>query len=185
MFCTDHVDNALGRLRDLLVLAEKASRSYSPSKDDDDNEVSVSRKTIELFLKFMTSRTGEFLKEPLVHEIAEAIDGMASISENRILELTRGVIRPLPGGIGPINTKRMEEIKAVIDVLQSALLVKDSGNDVRLKRRERLEFAQEFAKELLLLLNDQERREMAAPLITELTNVVQLVAVEILEVRLS
>ena len=26
MFCTDHVDNALGRLRDLLVLAEKASR---------------------------------------------------------------------------------------------------------------------------------------------------------------
>ena len=44
----------------------------------------------------------------------------------------------------------MEEIKAVIDVLQSALLVKDSGNDVRLKRRERLEFAQEFAEQQVL-----------------------------------
>lgn len=166
-----------------MVLAEKASRSYNPSKDDDDNEVSVSRKTIELFLNFMTSRTGEFLKEPLVHEIAETIDGMASMGENRILELTRGVIRPLPGGIGPINTKRMEEMKAVIDVLQSALLVKGNGDNGRLMRSERLELAQEFARELLSLLNDQELRDTAAPLLAELKNIVQLVAVEILEVR--
>ena len=35
-----------GRLRDLLVLAEKASRSYDPSTDNDEDKGSVSRKTI-------------------------------------------------------------------------------------------------------------------------------------------
>jgi hypothetical protein len=168
-----------------LVLAEKASRSYDPSKDNDEDKVSVSRKTIDLFLKFMTSKTGVFLKEPLVHELAEAIDGMASMGENNILELSRGLIRPLPGGNGPINTKRMEEMRAVVDVLQSALLMKDIGEDGANKRQERLELAKEFAKEMLLLLSDDERRETAAPILAELTNVVQMVAVEVLEIRSS
>ena len=174
-----------GRLRDLLVLAEKASRSYDPSKDNGEDKVSVSRKTIDLFLKFMTSRTGEFLKEPLVHELAEAIDGMASMGENNILELTRGLIRPLPGGNGPINTKRMEEMRAVVDVLQSALLMAGDGDSGANKRKERLELAQEFVSEMLSLLNDEERRESAAPLLAELRSVVQLVAVEVLEIRSS
>ena len=175
----------LGRLRDLLVLAEKASRSYDPSKDNDEDKVSVSRKTIDLFLKFMTSRTGEFLKEPLVHELAEAIDGMASMGENNILELTRGFIRPLPGGNGPINTKRMEEMRAVVDVLQSALLMTGDGESGDTKRKERLELVQEFIAEILSLLNDDKRRESAAPLLAELRSVVQLVAVEVLEIRSS
>lgn len=174
-----------GRLRDLLVLAEKASRSYDPSKDNDEDKVSVSRKTIDLFLKFFTSKTGVFLKEPLVHELAEAIDGMASIGENNILELSRGLIRPLPGGNGPINTKRMEEIRAVVDVLQSAFLMKGNSDENSQKKKERVELAQEFAKEMFLLLNDDERRETAAPILAELTNVVQLVAVEVLEIRSS
>ena len=173
-----------GRLRDLLVLAEKASRSYDPSKNKDDDKVSVSRKTIDLFLKFMTSKTGVFLKEPLVHELAEAIDGMASMGESNILELSRGLIRPLPGGNGPINTRRMEEMRAVVDVLQSALLMK-SEDDGKGKRQERLELAREFARELFLLFSDEERRESAAPLLSELTNVVQMVAVEVLEIRSS
>jgi hypothetical protein len=167
-----------------LVLAEKASRSYDPSKDKDDDKVSVSRKTIDLFLKFMTSKTGVFLKEPLVHELAEAIDGMASMGESNILELSRGLIRPLPGGNGPINTRRMEEMRAVADVLQSALLMK-SEDDGKGKRQERLELAREFARELFLLFSDEERRESAAPLLSELTNVVQMVAVEVLEIRSS
>ncbi|KAL3791280.1 hypothetical protein HJC23_000897 [Cyclotella cryptica] len=173
-----------GRLRDLLVLAEKASRSYDPSKDKDEDKVSVSRKTIDLFLKFMTSKTGVFLKEPLVHELAEAIDGMASMGESNILELSRGFIRPLPGGNGPINTKRMKEMRAVVDVLQSALLMK-SDDDGRGKRQERLELAREFARELFVLFSDEARRESAAPLVSELTTVVQMVAVEVLEIRSS
>jgi hypothetical protein len=174
-----------GRLRDLLVLAEKASRSYDPSKDNDEDKVSVSRKTIDLFLRFMTSKTGAFLKEPLVHELAEAIDGMASMGENNLLELSRGFIRPLPGGSGPINTKRMEEMRAVVDVLQSALLMKGNGDHDGNKRQERLELAQEFAREMLSLINDEERREIAVPLLDELRSVVQLVAVEVLEIRSS
>lgn len=172
-----------GRLRDLLVLAEKASRSYDPSKDKDDDTVSVSRKTIDLFLKFMTSKTGLFLKEPLVHELAEAIDGMASMGESTLLNLSRGLVRPLPGGNGPINTKRMEEMKAVVDVLQSALLVGEE--DVGEQRKERMELAGEFAQGVLLVFSDEERRELAAPILAELTSVIQMVAVEVLEIRSS
>lgn len=173
-----------GRLRDLLVLAEKASRSYDPSKDvSDDDKVNVSRKTIDLFLKFMTSKTGLFLKEPLVHELAEAIDGMASMGESSLLRLSRGLVRPLPGGNGPVNTKRMEEMKAVADVLQSALANEDnSGGE---QRQERMELAKEFAQGLLVLFSDEERRELAAPLLADLTSVIQMVAVEVLEIRSS
>lgn len=172
-----------GRLRDLLVLAEKASRSYDPSKDNIDDKVSVSRKTIDLFLKFMTSKTGVFLKEPLVHELAEAIDGMASMGESSLLRLSRGLIRPLPGGNGPVNTRRMEEMKALVEVLQSALVVgeEDKGE----QRQERMELAGEFAQALLLLFSDGQRRELAAPLLAELTDVIQMVAVEVLEIRSS
>jgi hypothetical protein len=173
-----------GRLRDLLVLAEKASRSYDPSKDNDEDKVSVSRKTIDLFLKFMTSKTGLFLKEPLIRELAEAIDGMASMGESNLLRLSRGLIRPLPGGNGPINTRRMEEMKAVAGVLQSALVLGEakSGGD---HHKERLESASEFAQGILLLLREEDRREVAAPILAELMSVIQLVAVEVLEIRTS
>mmetsp|Transcript_20880 Transcript_20880/g.43526 ORF Transcript_20880/g.43526 Transcript_20880/m.43526 type:complete len:807 (-) Transcript_20880:70-2490(-) len=172
-----------GRLRDLLVLAEKASKSYDPTKDSTDDEVSVSRKTIDLFLKFMTSKTGLFLKEPLVHELAEAIDGMASMGEANLLRLSRGIVRPLPGGNGPINERRLEEMKAVADVLQSALKVDADGSGEN--RRERLELAKEFAQEMIFILNDGKRREYAAPILLELTSVIQMVAVEVLEIRSS
>ena len=170
-----------GRLRDLLVLAEKASKSYDPAMDDD-NKVGVSRKTIDLFLKFLTSKTGLFLKEPLVHELAEAIDGMASMGESNLLRLSRGLVRPLPGGNGPINTKRMDEMRAVADTVSSALLVGEDKSTGE-RRQERLKMAGEFAQSLLLVFSDQERRELAAPLVEELTSVIQMVAVEVLEIR--
>lgn len=49
------------RLRDLLRLAQKASKAYDPSSPDGDQEskTSVSRKTVELFGRFMTSQTGK------------------------------------------------------------------------------------------------------------------------------
>lgn len=172
-----------GRLRDLLVLAEKASKSYDPAKDDD-NKVSVSRKTIDLFLKFLTSKTGLFLKEPLVHELAEAVDGMASMGESNLLRLSRGLVRPLPGGNGPINTKRIDEMRAVADTLSSAVVGGDDKSTGG-RRQERLELAGEFAQSLLLVFSDQERRELAAPLVEELTSVIQMVAIEVLEIRSS
>ncbi|KAL9191486.1 hypothetical protein ACHAXT_001192 [Thalassiosira profunda] len=172
-----------GRLRDLLTLAEKASRSYDPSNDNIDDKVSVSRKTIDMFLRFMTSPTGLFLKEPLVHELAEAVDGMASMGESSLLRLSRGLVRPLPGGNGPVNTRRIEEMRELVDVLQSALVVGEENKDEQ--RQERLKLAGEFATTLLSLFSDGERRELAAPLLAELTNVIQMVAVEVLEIRSS
>jgi predicted unusual protein kinase regulating ubiquinone biosynthesis (AarF/ABC1/UbiB family) len=172
-----------GRLRQLLRLAEKASKYYDPSKDTDDDKGSVSRKTIDLFIKFLTSKTGLFLKEPLVHELAEAIDGMASIGERNVLSLSRGIIRPLPGGNGPINKKRMVEIRALIEVLQSALSV---NNDVsKNKGSDRMELVTGLTQELLLLLNDKSRRELVEPILEELTSVIQMVTVEVLEIRSS
>ena len=173
-----------GRLRDLLVLAEKASRSYDPSKGINEDKVSVSRKTIDLFLKFMMSKAGLFLKEPLVHELAEAIDGMASMGESNLLRLSKGFIRPLPGGNGPINTKRIEEIKAVLDVLQSALVIGEANSSGE-GRQERIEMAREFAQAIFLLVNDEERREFVSPVLSELTSVFQMVAVEVMEIRSS
>lgn len=173
-----------GRLRDLLRLAQKASKSYDPSKDDDDDKASVSRKTLSLFLKFLTSKTGLFLKEPLVHELAEAIDGMASMGEANLLRISRGLVRPLPGGNGPINKRRMVELRAVVEILQAAIVVDDDANDGT-NRQERLELAREFASGLLSLFTDEKRREFAAPVLEELSSVVQLVAVEVLEIRSS
>jgi hypothetical protein len=173
-----------GRLRDLLVLAEKASRSYDPSKDDDEDKVSVSRKTIDLFLKFMTSKTGLFLKGPLIRELAEAVDGMASMGESNLLRLTGGLIRPLPGGNGPINTRRMEEMEAVAKVLRSAFILEETKSEVDIYK-ERMESAREFAQGILLLFRDEEKRELAAPILAELMSVIQLVAVEVLEIRAS
>lgn len=76
-------------------------------------------------------------------------------------------------------------MRAVVDVLQSALSMTGDGDNDGNKRQERLELVQEFARELLLLFNDEERRETAAPLIEELRSVVQMVAVEVLEIRSS
>jgi aarF domain-containing kinase len=57
------------RLRDFLRLAQKASKAYDPRSPESqaDDKTSISRGTLELFGKFLTSRTGVFLKKPLVH----------------------------------------------------------------------------------------------------------------------
>ena len=67
------------RLKDFLSLAQKASgKTYVPGEVEDTSSASP-RVTVDLFFKFLTSKTGLFLKTPLVHELAEAIDGMYSI----------------------------------------------------------------------------------------------------------
>lgn len=65
-----------------LRLAKKASSKYDSSRDDADDKVSISRQTIDLFFRFLTSRAGLFLKKPLVHEIAETIDGEIQMRAN-------------------------------------------------------------------------------------------------------
>jgi len=208
------------RLHQFLKLAQKAARNYNPTKDTDsrslatttrttngalattstsstaaDDKAQLSRQTIELFFKFLTSRTGIFLKKPLVHELAEAIDGMASMGEQNLLRWT--ALPPLPGMLGPVNTKRMDELRMMLDTFQDALLmtsgVADNSAAEALSSSSslmrdagpaaRLESVMGFLREIINLLNDDRMREDAGPMMQEIQSVFQLVAVEVLEIR--
>ena len=163
-------------------MAEKASKNYNPNEDNADDKRSVSRQTIELFFKFLTSKTGMFMKKPLVYELSEAIDGMASVGEANLLRISRGLIRPLPGGNGPVNERRMEELRAMLDLMQSALS-SDGDEDGSAAQEDRLESMMEFLRELVVYISDDKRRVEFAPVLEEVTDVFQQVAVRVLEIR--
>jgi hypothetical protein len=171
-----------GRLRDLLRLAQKARKNYDPSDgnsyDEDDTE--VSRQTIDLFFRFLTSKTGLFLKKPLINELSEIIDSMASVGEANLLQFSNGLIRPLPGGNGPVNSRRMDEVSSFIDTLQNALT---DANQQEVNTRKRMESLISLLSEVLSVLSDERRREEAMPLLQEISSVVRTVAVKVLEKR--
>ena len=173
------------RLRELLLLAEKAAKNYDPKKDNVDDKRSVSRQTLELFFKFLTSRTGVFMKKPLINELSEAIDGMASIGEANLLRVSRGLIRPLPGGNGPVNSRRMDELRAMLDVMQSALSSDNDANDANPNQegRERVQSMMEFLREMIVFFSDEQRRAEFTPLLDEILDVFQQVAIRVLEIR--
>lgn len=165
-----------------MRLAQKAASQYNPSEEEkDDDKATLSRQTIELFFKFLTSRTGLFLKRPLVHELAEAIDGMASIGEARLQAATNGLLPPLPGMNGPVNDRVMSEMRMMLDTFQDALAVE--GNENTGMGRARLEAMQQLVGEIGALFTDERLREDAGPLLDEVRSVIQMVAVEVLEIR--
>ncbi|KAG7363890.1 ABC1 family-domain containing protein [Nitzschia inconspicua] len=169
------------RLRDLLRLAQKARSTYNPAQEDgedDETSATLSRQTIELFFKFLTSKTGLFLKRPLVHELAEAIDGMASIGEGNLLQATNGLLPPLPGMNGPVNRRVMNEMGMMLDTFRNAMTV-DNGNGVE----SRLLVMRQLLDELRFVLTNERLREDAEPLLQEVRSVIQMVAVEVLEIR--
>lgn len=169
------------RLRDLLVLAQKASKAYEPSADDAsaDDKVNVSRRSIDLLSRFFTSRTCMFLKKPLVHEIAEAIDGMASMGEANLLRQSRGLFPVLPGMNGPVNTRRIDELRVAVDTFQDALLVSSEQDP----NRARMEAMMQVFRAVSEFLSDERIRQDAGPLLEQLQSVIQMVAVEVLEIR--
>jgi len=176
-------------LRDLLRLAQKASNNYNPADKDDnydeENKTEVSRQTIDLFFRFLTSKTGLFLKKPLVNELSEIIDSMASVGEANLLRFSNGIIRPLPGGNGPVNSRRMDELSSFLDTLSSALLMnRDNGlGGDSPSARARMESLISLLREILSVISDEKRREEAMPLVQEVSSVVRMVAVKVLEKR--
>ena len=196
------------QLRDFLRLAQKASKAYDPSQPETqaDDKASISRKTLELFGKFLTSRTGVFLKKPLVHvsimkldlscskifnlpitkflqELAEAIDGMASIGEANLLRLSRGIVPAFPGMNGPVNMRRMDEISSMVATFRDAVLTQNSNSMDSLRNLARIETLMDIFRVVTSFLNDERLRQDAEPLLEELQSVIQMVAVEILEIR--
>lgn len=170
------------RLRDLLRLAQKAKSRYDPSAEEkEENKASLSRQTIDLFFKFLTSRTGLFLKRPLVHELAAFIDGMASMGEANLFRASRGLLPALPGMNGPINTRVMKEMQMMLGTFQDALAVETNASVGA--GRARLEAMRELLSELVTLMSDERLREDGEPLLAEVQSVVQMVAVEVLEIR--
>ena len=175
------------RLRDLLRLAQKARSKYNPAdkeEEEEENSTQLSRLTIELFFKFMTSKTGLFLKRPLVHELAEAIDGMASIGEANLIRATNGLLPPLPGMNGPVNTRVMSEMQMILETFQSALATpSNEGNGLATNGQARIQAMRQVLDEVAALLTDERLREDAEPLLEEITSVIRMVAVEVLEIR--
>lgn len=167
------------RLRDFLRLAQKAARKYDPSMSEVDDKASLSRQTIELFVQFLTSRAGIFLKKPLVHELAEAIDGMASIGEGNLHRMSRGLLPALPGMNGPVNSRRMDEISMMLNTFEDALVMENNDGG----SRARMEAIMELFREVSAALGDERLRQDAGPLLVELQSVIQMVAVEVLEIR--
>jgi len=196
------------RLRGLLSLAQKAAKRYDPSEKEPDDRVKLSQNTIEMFFSFMTSRAGLFLKKPLVHELAESIDGLASMGEGNLMKSSRGLLPALPGMNGPINTRRMDEIRMMLDTFEDAIVVPDSNNSgLKLadgsgsdhksfssvtggglatsleQNRARATAMIDFMREILGHLQDERVRQNSSLLVAELQSVAQLVAVEVLEIR--
>ncbi|KAL7578341.1 hypothetical protein ACA910_012747 [Epithemia clementina (nom. ined.)] len=165
------------RLRDFLRLAQTASKAYDPSAAESEDKSAISRQTIELFGQFLTSRTGIFLKKPLVHELAEAIDGSASSLEANLLRSVP-MLPSLPGMLGPVNKRRMDEIQILLETFQEALLMGNSNSGSA-----RMEAIVELFRGAMNFMGDTRTQRDAGPLLEELQSVVQMVAVEVLEIR--
>jgi predicted unusual protein kinase regulating ubiquinone biosynthesis (AarF/ABC1/UbiB family) len=168
------------RLRDFLRMAQRAAKRYDPSASESDDKSRLSRQTIEMFVQFMTSRTGMFLKKPLVHELAEAVDGLASMGEANLLRQSRGLFPGLPGMAGPVNSRRMDEIRMMMETFRDALIV--DGPETR-GGRARMDAIMELFVEISSLLSDERLRQDSGALLEELQSVIQMVAVEVLEIR--
>jgi len=177
-------------LRALLKLAQKASKKYDPSTDNDDteDERESSRNTIGLLVKFMSSSAGVILKKPLVHELAQAVDSMASMGEANLFRQTRGLLPLLPGMNGPINNRRIEEMGVVIQTFRDALLANNSGgeagsSDGSAGEMRRMEAIMQIFRDVSDFVRDERIRQDTGPLLEEIQSVIQMVAVEVLEIR--
>ena len=121
------------------------------------------------------------MKRPLVHELAEAIDGMASIGDANLLRATNGLLPALPGMNGPVNERVMTEMQMMLGTFQDALKVETEGESF--VGQARLEAMRQLLDEVAVLLTDERLREDAGPLLDEVRSVIQMVAVEVLEIR--
>ena len=124
---------------------------------------------------------------------------MASTGEANLMRISGGFIRPLPGRNGPVNEKRMEEIRGLLDMVQSAMSIDNPNNEAYDKKsqkndddninniveqgRERMDAIMELLQSLIVLLGDEKRREEATPIFTEIQSVIRMVTVEVLEIR--
>lgn len=103
---------------------------------------------------------------------------MASIGEANLQQFSRGLMPLLPGMQGPVNQRRMEELRILIETFQDALVdQQDQTNGPRIQA------IIDLFRELSQLISNPTLRSNTEPLLTELQSVAQMVAVEVLEIR--
>jgi hypothetical protein len=123
----------------------------------------------------------------VVKELAETIDGMASIGEGILIKASRGIIPVLPGMNGPVNSRRMDEVSALVETFQNALVTQENSpatnNAISRGGLPRMQAMIELIRELTQYISDSSLREETEPLFDEVRSVIQLVAVEVLEIR--
>jgi hypothetical protein len=127
-----------------------------------------------------------------VQELAEAIDGMASMGEATLLRFSGGFLPALPGMNGPVNMRRMDEISRMVDTFRDTLLVDETSHNQnnpnpnaidRMRNVARIDTLLDLFRAVSSFLSDERLRQDAGPLLEELQSVIQMVTVEILEIR--
>lgn len=112
---------------------------------------------------------------------------MASIGEGMLLKASRGILPVLPGMNGPVNSRRMDEVSALVETFQNALVTQENDKDTSSESSRggigRMQAMIELVRELSQYANDSSLRDEAGPLLEEVRSVIQLVAVEVLEIR--
>jgi hypothetical protein len=105
---------------------------------------------------------------------------MASIGEGMLIDVSGGFLRPLPGMNGPVNSRRMDEVTALLETIQDAMVTQNSNDSIVTTRMTAM---MELLRELSQYLSNSRVREEAVPLLNEVQSVIQMVAVEVLEIR--
>ena len=120
------------RLSKLLDLADKSADKSGPDKPGPAGEgegekaqstlLSQNKKdAFELVARFLMSDAGLFLKEPLIAEIADTIDELASLGEINLERVTRGLLRAPPGGKGPVQGDRVDVVMGIGEEVRRSL----------------------------------------------------------------
>lgn len=121
-----------------------------------------------------------------MQELAEAIDGMASIGEANLLRISGGLFPTLPGSNGPVNTRRMDEVSMILETFREAIIVQNENKDENHQSPMdlvRTEAVMEILRAVSGFISDTRLRQETEPLLEELQSVIRMVAVEILEIR--
>jgi hypothetical protein len=108
---------------------------------------------------------------------------MASIGEANLIRMSRGLFPKLPGMNGPVNARRMDEINSMMETFRDALIIQNNDSYNGRQSPARMEAIMEIFRAVSSFLSDTRLRRETEPLIEEVLSVVQLVAVEVLEIR--
>ena len=118
---------------------------------------------------------------------------MASAGEANLLRFSRGLVPVLPGMNGPVNMRRMDEISRMLATFRDALIVDNHASNAdhnhtnspieSIRNAARIETWMDIFRAVSSFLSDERLRQEAGPLLEELQSVIQMVAVEILEIR--